>query len=85
VYKLAATLTGAAIDITDNGAAYQYAGQVGINDGEGVIPGGLLSWLLLETEAAYSFRGSLINTPASTINENPFRKHLLDPYRTSYL
>ena len=85
VYKLAATLTGAAIDITDNGAAYHYAGQLGINDGDGVIPGGLLSWVLLETETAYSFRGSLINTPASTINEHSFRKHLLDPYRTSYL
>jgi uncharacterized phiE125 gp8 family phage protein len=85
VYKLALTDGGAAIALTDNGAGYSYAGQTGINDGEGVIPGGLLAWLLLEVETVYSFRGNLINTPASTINKNPFADNLLDPYRMSYL
>lgn len=85
LYKLAASNGGAAIDILDNGAGWHYAGQTGADGTGGEIPGGLLSWLLMEVETQFSFRGNLINTPASTINEHPFRKHLLDPYRTSYL
>jgi len=85
VYKLALSDGGAPIALTDNGAGYSYAGQTGINDGGGEIPGGLLAWLLLEVETLYSFRGNLINTPASTINKNPFADNLLDPYRMSYL
>lgn len=84
-YRLALTNGGPAIVLGDNGTGYSYAGQTGINDGEGVIPGGLLSWLLLEVETLYSFRGNLINTPASTINKNPFADNLLDPYRMGYL
>lgn len=85
VYRLSLTNGGAAIDITDNGVGFHYAGQTGLSDSFGEIPGGLLSWLLLETETQYAFRGNRINTPASTINKHPFRDCLLDPYRTSFL
>lgn len=86
-YKLSETNGGAAIALTDNGAGYNYAGQIGQSEGDGYgeIPGGLLAWLLLEVETLNSFRGNLINTPASTINKNPFADNLLDPYRMSFL
>lgn len=93
-YKVSAMPGGAVIDIIDNGSGYHYAGQIGLDatsgqaqlgDAPGEIPAGLLAYLLMETETLYSFRGNLINTPGSTINEHPFRKYMLDPYRTSYL
>jgi uncharacterized phiE125 gp8 family phage protein len=84
-YTLSATAGGPAITLLDNGAGWHYAGQIGAAGTEGEIPGGILAYLLMETETLYSYRGGLINTPASTLNENPFRKHLLDPYRLSYL
>lgn len=83
VYKLAATAGGAAIDITDNGAGLNFAGQLSLNDGLGEIPGGILSWLLLTVETRYSYRGGLINTPGSIVTKNPFIDCILDPYKVA--
>ena len=84
-YTLAATAGGAVITLLDNGAGWHYAGQIGAAGTDGEIPKGIISYLLIETETMYSYRGGLINTPASTLNENPRRKHMLDQFRLNYL
>jgi len=83
VYKLAISASGTAIDLTDNGAGLNFAGQLGLNDSLGEIPGGFLSWLLLTVETRYSYRGGLINTPGSIISKNPFIDCILDPYKVA--
>jgi uncharacterized phiE125 gp8 family phage protein len=81
VYTLSATVGGGAVDIADAGAGLHFIGQTGLNGGNGEIPGAILSWMLLQIETRYSYRGGLINTPGSIVAKNPFIDGLLDPYR----
>lgn len=81
IYTLSATSGGAVLDLADQGFGLNFVGQTGINDGNGEIPGGILSWMLLRVETRYSYRGDLINTPGSIIAKNPFTDRLLDPWR----
>ncbi|CAK0771417.1 hypothetical protein CCP3SC15_4310004 [Gammaproteobacteria bacterium] len=80
VYKLLDPTTGITMNLTSAGTGLNFAGQTGLNDSLGEIPGGILAWMLLRSDGIYSHRGETANS-RGVIQKLPWADRLLDPYR----
>jgi len=72
VYKLSATAGGAAIDIADAGSGLNFVG---------VVPKGIVSWMLLRLGSIYQNREEVALLNRGKIEALPYVDGLLDPYR----
>lgn len=81
VYQLAETEGGPILPITAPGAGTHYLGQPAPGVGEGEIPEGLKSWILLRCDSLYSHRGETTSIRTGVLTPLPYIDRLLDPYR----
>jgi uncharacterized phiE125 gp8 family phage protein len=71
VYKLSATVGGAAIDLTGIGTGTHYVGSV---------PEGLKAWMSMRIDSMYNNRGEIATT-GGKFEPLPYIDRLLDPFR----
>lgn len=71
-YKLTATPGGSPIDLTDTGTGQAFLG---------VIPEGILQWIVMRAATLYSNREEVAAMRSGKIEALPFVDGLLDPYR----
>ena len=80
VVKLSATADGAAINLTTVGTGIHYLGQPGQGGSDGILPDGILCWMLLRSDTLYGHRGENAITKGNLTNFN-HADRMLDPYR----